>query len=63
MKNGTNQAILLGDLLNGEGPFPALAEDFLGRRCSRCRTRVDDEARFYDRFYLCPGCWRAVVPR
>jgi hypothetical protein len=61
MKNGTNQAILLRDLLGGEGPYPSLADDFLDRRCSRCRGRVDDEARFYDRSYLCPECWRRVV--
>ena len=61
MKNGTNQAILLTDLLDGEGPFARLADDFVAGCCTRCRAMVDDEFRLHGRAVLCAECCRVVV--
>jgi hypothetical protein len=55
--NGTRPAVLVGDLLRGDGPFRRAADDFVTDTCSRCRDTVGrDGAHAGDGFY-CSRCW------
>ncbi len=56
MKNGTNAAILVTDLLAADGPAAAIAEDFIASRCSSCTRRDGDDMRFGLTGYLCTRC-------
>ena len=56
MKNGTNAAILVTDLLAADGPAAAIAEDFIAARCSLCARHDADEMHFSGAGYLCLRC-------
>lgn len=56
MKNGTSQAVLVTDLLGVEGPFSAVADDFVDDRCSICMGPAGDDARFVDAGFVCGEC-------
>ena len=56
MKNGTNAAVLVTDLLAGDGPSKQVAEDFIATRCTMCERRDLDDMRFHDAGYLCNRC-------
>ncbi len=56
MKNGAGRAVLLTELLYGEGPYHAVAEDFLALRCSSCRRSPADDALFRSDAFLCTRC-------
>ncbi len=56
MKNGTSQAVLVGDLLRTEGPFLTIAEDFLADRCSACRGPAGDDVQFLVAGFICGEC-------
>jgi hypothetical protein len=56
MKNGTSQAILVTDLVSGEGPYDFVAEAFLTQTCSRCLAPVTEETQFTIDGFLCVPC-------
>jgi hypothetical protein len=56
VKNGTNAAILVTDLLAADGPAAAIAEDFIASRCSSCARHDGDDMRFSVTGYLCTRC-------
>lgn len=57
MRNGTSQAVLVGDLFAGEGPHLRVADDYVSQRCTACRRDVaDDDARLTEHGFLCAGC-------
>jgi len=61
MKNGTSRAVLVRDLIRGDGPFVAIAEDFLASRCGFCGHRADNDARFIADGFWCSACAIAVA--
>ncbi len=61
MKNGTNAAVLVTDLLAADGPAAAIAEDFIAARCSGCARHDVDDMRFGGEGYLCPRCGSAAA--
>lgn len=61
MKNGTNRAVLVGELLQGDGPYVAVAEDFLADSCSRCGLEAGTDAYFLAAGFLCSLCTRTVT--
>jgi len=61
MKNGTSRAVLVRDLFRGDGPFVAIAEDFLTSRCGFCGHPVDNDARFTVDGYWCSECASALA--
>ena len=56
MKNGTNAAVLVTDLLAGDGPAAEVAEDFIATRCTLCDRSDLDDMRFHAVGYLCNPC-------
>jgi hypothetical protein len=56
MKNGTSQAVLVTDLLRLEGPFIAVADDFVLDRCSACRGPAGDDVQFLLAGFVCHEC-------
>lgn len=56
MKNGASQAVLVRDLLSSEGPFAAIADDFVDDRCSVCAGPAGDDVRFLDAGFVCGEC-------
>lgn len=56
MKNGTNAAVLVTDLLGGDGPSAEVAEDFIATRCSLCARQDLEDMRFHNYGYLCGSC-------
>jgi hypothetical protein len=57
MRNGTSQAVLVGDLFSGEGPHLHVADDFVRQRCTSCSRDVSaDDAQLTEHGYLCAGC-------
>jgi len=56
MKNGTSQAVLVTDLLAAEGPFAALADDFVARRCSVCAASVGEDVVSVTAGFACVEC-------
>ncbi|NND02914.1 MAG: hypothetical protein HKN91_09005 [Acidimicrobiia bacterium] len=56
MKNGTNAAVLVTDLLAGDGPSEQVAEDFIATRCTMCERSDLDDMRFHSAGYLCNRC-------
>jgi len=56
VKNGTNAAVLVSELLGGDGPASEIAEDFIALRCSDCSRRDLDDMRFSTGGYLCGRC-------
>jgi hypothetical protein len=66
MSNGTRPGVLLTELLSGDGPFTAVAEDFVASICTSCGRTVDRHGVHDDRGYYCSACWArrsAAVPR
>lgn len=61
MKNGTSRAVLVMDLIRGDGPFLAFAEDFVAQLCGFCRHPVDDDAVFTQDGYWCSACAGALA--
>ena len=61
MKNGTNRAVLVSELLTIDGPFVAVAEDFVLGRCTRCGEDAGDDVFFVADGFLCGPCARAVA--
>jgi hypothetical protein len=60
MKNGSNRAVLVGELISHDGPFVDIAEDFVLGRCSRCADQTGDDVHFLSDGFLCGVCARAV---
>jgi hypothetical protein len=56
VKNGTNAAVLVSELLAGDGPAADLAEDFVALRCSDCSRCDLDDMRFDFGGFLCGLC-------
>lgn len=56
MKNGTNAAVLVTDLLAKDGPSKEVAEDFIATRCSLCARSDLEDMRFNAAGYLCSRC-------
>ncbi|NOX22489.1 MAG: hypothetical protein GXP36_05240 [Actinobacteria bacterium] len=56
MNNGVARTALVTDLLRGDGPYQAIAEDFVVQRCSFCTGAVDNDVRFNEQGYLCTPC-------
>jgi len=56
VKNGTNAAILVTDLLRADGPAAGVAEDFIAARCSLCARRNLEDMRFHHDGYVCSTC-------
>ncbi len=61
MKNGTSRAVLVSDLIRGDGPFHSIAEDFVVLRCGFCGHSVDDDARFTADGFWCSACAVALA--
>ena len=61
MKNGASRAVLVSDLIHGDGPFLSVADDFVELRCGFCGHPVDDDARFTDDGFWCSSCATAVA--
>lgn len=61
MKNGTNRAVLVSELLTQDGPFVDVADDFIVGRCSRCGQDAGDDVYFMTDGFLCEPCARAVA--
>ncbi len=61
MKNGTSQAVLVSDLLSGEGPHLGIAEAFVMQECSMCSAPVGEDAEFAADGYLCDACTSLFV--
>ena len=61
MKNGTSRAILVRDLFRGDGPFLAIAEDFVEQVCGFCHSPVGDDARFTGDGFWCSACATALA--
>lgn len=58
MKSGSSNAVLVADLLGGDGPFLDLADDFVTQSCTLCGLAVEDDARFGESGLLCASCYR-----
>ncbi len=56
MKNGTNAAVLVTDLLTDDGPSGEVADDFVATRCTICDQLGSDDMRFRAAGYLCARC-------
>lgn len=56
VKNGTNAAVLVSDLLRADGPAASLAEDFIAARCSVCARHDLEDMRFLNGGYVCTAC-------
>ena len=61
MKNGTSAAILVADLLTGEGPFNRVADDFIDASCSGCGRLDQADLRFGDDGFFCEACARHQI--
>jgi hypothetical protein len=61
MNNGTSRAVLVSDLFRGDGPFTAMADDFVSMLCGFCGQPVDPEARFTIEGFLCSACASALA--
>lgn len=61
MNHGTGPAVLVSDLLDGDGPFIKVADDFVVQRCASCRVQVEDDLRYRLAGLLCEEC--AVLAR
>ncbi|MEE8497784.1 MAG: hypothetical protein V3S62_04570 [Acidimicrobiia bacterium] len=57
MSNGSRPAILLTDLLRGEGPHRDLADRFIAAECLVCGGNVGSHGRTEEERWLCPTCW------
>jgi len=61
MRNGLGHAVLVTELLRDDGPFEAVAEDFVSERCTRCGEWGSEDMRFsYSGGFLCPQCMSAL---
>ncbi len=56
MRNGTSQAVLVGELLSGDGPHITMADDFVTERCSLCGAVATEDPSFTAHGYLCNAC-------
>jgi hypothetical protein len=56
MSSGTRPAILLRDLLSGDGPHRDLADRFVAGTCIRCGVKVGDARREGADRGLCEEC-------
>ncbi len=63
MSNGTRPGVLLSELFSGDGPFIAVAEDFVASICTACGRTVDRNGVHDERGYYCSTCWarRAIA--
>jgi len=57
MPNGAYPAVLLTDLLRGEGPHRDLADRFIEAACIVCGGDVGRLGQVEGDRWLCPGCW------
>lgn len=57
MSRSTRPAILLSELLAGDGPHKDLADGFLAAECIRCGGNVGRLGRVEDNAWWCPTCW------
>ena len=61
MRNGLGQAVLVTELLHADGPYAAVADDFVTERCSRCGEWNAEDMRFSrSGGFLCPRCMSAL---
>jgi hypothetical protein len=59
MSNGTRPAVLVSELLSGDGPFLRGAEDFVARVCTGCSSVVERDGMHYGDGYYCSACnWK-----
>lgn len=57
MSGSTRPAVLLRDLLSGDGPHHALADRFVEGRCVACGSAIPREGREGDERWYCHTCW------
>jgi hypothetical protein len=63
MSNGTKPGVLLSELFSGDGPYVAVAEDFVAAVCAGCGRTVDRNGVHDGRGYYCSTCWAPrIVP-
>lgn len=56
MSNGSRPAVLLSDLMSGDGPHRDLADRFVSGRCIRCGAIVREVRRETTDRGLCEDC-------
>lgn len=56
MKNGTQPGILISDLMSGDGPHLAMAENFVLRRCEVCGGQTTGQLVCQDQRLHCAAC-------
>ena len=61
MKNGTSVAILVTDLLQTEGPYDGVADDFIEAACSGCGVIDESDLRFRGGGLFCDPCASASL--
>jgi hypothetical protein len=57
MNGSTRPAVLLTELLTGEGPHQDLADNFVAAECVGCGGDVGRQGRVDDDRWWCPTCW------
>jgi len=50
-------AVLLTELLAGDGPYQDLADNFVAAECVGCGGSVGRQGRVDDDRWWCPTCW------
>ena len=61
MGNGTRPAVLITELLSGDGPFVRMAEAFLSSVCTGCGRSVPRDGTYHLDGYYCPVCWAEIA--
>lgn len=65
-KTGAQPGVLLQDLISGDGPFTAIADGFVNRRCDVCHGRTSGQLVLVGERLQCAGCMSeetGLVPR
>ena len=57
MKTGTNRAVLIDELLWGDGPHEHIADAFVEQRCMRCDRNVEEGSHLGESGFYCAPCY------
>ena len=57
MTGNTRPAVLLSEILTGDGPHQDLADYFLAAECAGCGGDVGRQGRIEDDRWWCLSCW------
>lgn len=60
MPGGYSNTILVTDLLDKDGPFTRVADDFVAARCTKCGKELAHDPRYGEWGTYCPDCWIAA---